>query len=176
MTRAALPFLTDEISFVNLTTARMALTAHRRFLAGRIISGGNLPEQPTRLIAGRVRRPRGTMPADGMSTQATVGRAIHQETRMCFRRTRARGHYNCGDVVNSYGPKIFKKPTSTTAFVYYKTGTSDKLDDLRFDEKKVAAGIGKIKAMLNKGTPVRVYLSTMTVSSFQSPMIGDRNS
>ena len=65
-----------------------------------------------------------------------------------------KGHYNCGDVANSYGPKIFKKPTSVNAFVYYKTGTSDKLDDLRFDETKVAAGISKIKAASKELVPI----------------------
>ncbi len=82
-----------------------------------------------------------------------------------------KGHYNCGDVANSYGPKIFKKPTSVNAFVYYKTGTSDKLDDLRFDETKVAAGISKIKAMLSKGTPVRVYL--VHHDGFKFPIAND---
>jgi len=47
-----------------------------------------------------------------------------------------------------------------------KTGTSDKVADLRFDEKKVDGGIGKIKALLDKGTtstprshklPLRAY-------------------
>lgn len=80
----------------------------------------------------------------------TSSHVLSQDTR--------KGHYNCGDVANAYGPKLFKKKTSVSAFIYYKTGTSNKLDDLRFDEKRVAAGIAKIKAMLDKGTPVRVYL------------------
>jgi len=81
------------------------------------------------------------------------------------------GHFNCGDVANSYGPKIFKKPTSISAFVYYKSGTSDKLVDLRFDEKRVEAGIHKIKALLNKGTPVRVYL--VHHDGFKFPIAND---
>ena len=82
-----------------------------------------------------------------------------------------KGHFNCGDVANSYGPKIFKKQTSVSAFIYYKTGRSNKLVDLRFDEKKVGAGIGKIKAMLSKGTPVRVYL--VHHDGFKFPIAND---
>jgi hypothetical protein len=62
---------------------------------------------------------------------------------------------------------VFKKQTAGGAeLLYYKTGTSNKVADLRFDEKKSDGGIGKIKALLDKGTtstplshklPLRAY-------------------
>ncbi len=68
------------------------------------------------------------------------------------------GKYNCGDVSAGYGPKIFKTPASVTYNVYYKKPTSDKMADLRFDPVQMLGAVGKIKALLSKGTPVRVWL------------------
>ena len=68
------------------------------------------------------------------------------------------GLLNCGDTAASYGPKIFRKETSTSYFQYYLPPTSDKMADLRFNASRVGEGIAKIKTMLSKGQPVRVWL------------------
>lgn len=71
---------------------------------------------------------------------------------------RTAGVLNCGDTAASYGPKIFSKETSTSYFQYYLPPTSDKMADLRFNASRVGDGIAKIKTMLSKGQPVRVWL------------------
>ncbi|QCI63443.1 C39 family peptidase [Phreatobacter stygius] len=68
------------------------------------------------------------------------------------------GQYNCGDVAAGYGTKIFTKPTHTAYFTYYLPPQSDKMADLRFNANRLKLGIAKIKTMLDKGTPVRVWL------------------
>lgn len=79
---------------------------------------------------------------------------------------------DCGDVAAGYGTKIFSKPASVTYFVYYLPPTSDKMVDLRFDAKRVQAGIDRIKAFLNQGTPVRVWL--IHDDGFAKVIQGDR--
>ncbi|MEO8127789.1 MAG: hypothetical protein ABJF23_14980 [Bryobacteraceae bacterium] len=67
------------------------------------------------------------------------------------------GHYNCGDVAGAYGSKIFAKPTHTNYYRYYLTPTSDKMADLRFDDKMVRNGISRMKAFLDKRVSVRLW-------------------
>jgi hypothetical protein len=78
---------------------------------------------------------------------------------------------NCGNTAQGYGPLIFKKKIPPVNTLYYSQGTSNKLADLRFDEKRVAAGIHTIKNLLNKGTPVRVYL--IHHDGFKMPIVND---
>jgi hypothetical protein len=79
------------------------------------------------------------------------------------------GHYNCGDVAASYGPKLFSKETYTSYFVYYLSPTSNRMVDLRFDAGRLRHGISKIKLSLDKGTPVRVWL--IHADGFGTPVI-----
>lgn len=71
---------------------------------------------------------------------------------------RITGKLNCGDTAADYGPKIFGQNTSTNYFQYYLPPTSDKMADLRFNADRVSVAITKIKAMLDRGQPVRVWL------------------
>jgi Peptidase_C39 like family len=75
------------------------------------------------------------------------------------------GKFNCGDVANEYGKKIFKKETYLINGIYYKTGKSDKMAD------RVATGIGKIKAQLDAGRPVRVWM--IHDDGFRFPITND---
>ena len=68
------------------------------------------------------------------------------------------GHYNCGDVSAGYGKRLFDNPTTTAFFAYYLPPTSDKVDDLRFNPQQMNGAIGRIKASLNKGISIRVWL------------------
>jgi hypothetical protein len=68
------------------------------------------------------------------------------------------GHYNCGDVSGAYGKKLFDKPTSVSNYAYYLTPTSDVMADLRFDPGTLKLRIAHIKALINQGISVRVWL------------------
>ena len=68
------------------------------------------------------------------------------------------GHYNCGTVSENYGQKFFHNKTSVTYFAYYLSPTSDKMADLRFDPKRMAASIALIQNLVRQGIPVRVWI------------------
>lgn len=68
------------------------------------------------------------------------------------------GSYNCGDVSRDYGKNIFKKPTSLTYYAYYKTPTSDKMADLRFDATQLRSAVERIQSRLRQGFSVPVWL------------------
>jgi hypothetical protein len=83
---------------------------------------------------------------------------VVQANKVLLEQNTTAGKYNCGDVSAGYGPKIFNTPASVTYNVYYKTPTSNKMADLRFDPVQMQGAISRIKALLFKGTPVRVWL------------------
>lgn len=84
------------------------------------------------------------------------------------------GKLDCGDTAAAYGvisnPKsylnasiykakhLFSKEVYLNYQLYYLPPTSDKMADLRFKANLVRDGIAKVKYMLSKGQPVRVWL------------------
>ena len=82
-----------------------------------------------------------------------------------------KGKYNCGDVAAAYGKKLFAKEAYTPYFVYYQPPTSDKMADLRFDEKAMRKRIARIKALLDDGIPVRLWM--IHADGFRKVIQGD---
>jgi len=81
------------------------------------------------------------------------------------------GHYNCGDVAGAYGSKIFAKPTHTTYYRYYLTPTSDKMADLKFDEKMIRNGVSRIKSLIDQKISVRLW--AIHHDGFAKVIVGD---
>jgi hypothetical protein len=148
-------------------TACVAGTAQRYSEDLKVHVGGSPTKQPGYTV-------------DLLSEVALTGNAVqvHQYSRIVkgpsdsthiLSQDTRRGHYNCGDVAAGYGTKIFSKATFVSYFAYYLPPTSDKMADLRFNANRVRDGVAKIKAMVAKGTPVRVWL--IHDDGFSTPVI-----
>lgn len=169
-------------------TARVAGTAVRYSKDLKVQVGNNPTKQPGYTV-------------DLLSDVALHGDALQvyrysrimrdppDDTHILSQRTT--GALNCGDTAAAYGvisnpdPKfylnapmykakyIFSKPVYVQNHLYYLPPKSDKMADLRFNADHVRDGIAKIKAMLGKGQPVRVWL--IHHDGFARPVIrGDR--
>lgn len=65
---------------------------------------------------------------------------------------------DCGDVAASYGKKLFGKETNKEWIAFYKPPKNALRDDLRFDKQQVQHKISRIRALLDSGIAVRVWV------------------
>lgn len=72
------------------------------------------------------------------------------------------GKWNCGTAARLAGPKLFGGQVESSGGPqsgrWDKSGHGGKMENLRFDPKRMATSVGKIRALLRKGTPVRLWM------------------
>ncbi|MFI0842669.1 C39 family peptidase [Mesorhizobium sp. IMUNJ 23232] len=82
-----------------------------------------------------------------------------------------KGKFNCGDVAAGYGKKLFAKEAYTPYYTYYLPPTSDKMADLRFDEKAMRKRVARIKGLVDDNIPVRLWM--IHADGFKKVIQGD---
>lgn len=77
---------------------------------------------------------------------------------------------NCGDVAKDYDKVLLlDTKTSTDWIAFYKTPTSNKRADLRFDPTTMKYKVARIRSLLKSGIPVRVWV--VDNDGFSTPQI-----